>query len=78
MNESAEADGAPAPTGEGGLGARLNRLMQAAEAEAAQVREAAERRAAALHWLQPTMLVVGASRGVRRIGSTSCVRGGGC
>jgi hypothetical protein len=48
MNESAEADVAPSPAGEGGLGARLNRLMQAAETEAAQVREAAERRAAAL------------------------------
>ena len=40
MNQSAEADG--------GLGARLDRLMQAAEKESAQVREAAERRAAAL------------------------------
>ena len=48
MNEGAEVDGAPSPAGEGGLGARLNRLMQAAETEAAQVREAAERRAAAL------------------------------
>jgi hypothetical protein len=48
MNASAEADGAPSPAGEGGLGARLNRLMQAAETEAAQVREAAEGRAAAL------------------------------
>jgi hypothetical protein len=40
MNQSAEADG--------GLGARLDRLMRAAEKESAQVRDAAERRAAAL------------------------------
>ena len=43
MNESP-----PSPAGEGGLGARLDRLMRAAEKESAQVRDAAERRAAAL------------------------------
>ncbi len=36
------------PAGDGELGARLERLLRAAEQEAAQIREAAERRAAAL------------------------------
>ena len=36
------------PAGDGGLGARLERLLRAAEQEAAQIREPAERRAAAL------------------------------
>src|SRR6476659_5775540 len=36
------------PAGDGGLGARLERLLRAAEQEAAEIREAAQRRAAAL------------------------------
>jgi len=49
MIQSAEAEGASsAPSDEGALGARLDRLMRAAEQEAVQIREAAERRAAAL------------------------------
>jgi hypothetical protein len=49
MDQSAEAEGASsAPAAENGLGAHLDRLMRAAEQEAVQICEAAERRAGAL------------------------------